>query len=106
MAKQQISTVSHQPAFRHRSRSRLLPSKVELNDKMYIADRTLGQALHAMQLEQKQRVCVQVRVIPLCPMTAKIVLANSTQNNGDSVRIRGKVEDSDEWPLDRIAAHQ
>ncbi|CAK8999471.1 NFX1-type zinc finger-containing protein 1 [Durusdinium trenchii] len=75
---------------------------VEFQDGLYIADRKLGQALHAVQLEQKERFCVKIRVIPLCPHTAKVVLANSSQNNGDSVKIRGTLQDGDEWPLDRI----
>ena len=45
-----------------------------------------------------------VRVIPLCPMTAKVVLANSSRNDGQNVRVRGRVEAGDEWPIDRIVA--
>lgn len=56
--------------------------QVEFQDGLYIADRKLGQALHAVQLEQKERFCVKIRVIPLCPHTAKVVLANSSQKPG------------------------
>lgn len=57
-----------------------------------------------MASECSRGMCVTVRAIPLCPMTAKVVLANSSRNDGESVRIRGRVEEGDEWPIDRIAA--
>eukprot|EP00435_Cladocopium_sp_Y103_P053980 s593_g17.t1 len=75
---------------------------VDFRGDLYTADRRLGETLHQLQQERKERFCVNVRVIPLCPSTAKVVLANSSQNNGDSVNIRGSLQYG--WPLDRIVS--
>ncbi|CAJ1358846.1 unnamed protein product [Effrenium voratum] len=74
---------------------------VQFDGKLFVVDRDLGQALHARQ-QQGRQICAEVRVIPLCPMTAKFVMANSSSNNGKSVDIRGTLQANAEWPLDRI----
>ncbi|CAJ1404526.1 unnamed protein product [Effrenium voratum] len=74
---------------------------VQFDGKLFVVDRDLGQALYARQ-QQGRQICAEVRVIPLCPMTAKFVMANSSSNNGKSVDIRGTLQANAEWPLDRI----
>lgn len=48
-------------------------TQVELNNKSYIRERGVGQALFALKEEQGKSFYVNARVIPLCPMTAKVV---------------------------------
>ena len=51
-------------------------TQVELNNKSYITKRGVGQALFALKEEQGKSFHVNARVIPLCPMTAKVVPRN------------------------------
>lgn len=51
-------------------------TQVELNSKSYIRERGVGQALFALKEEQGKSFHVNARVIPLCPMTAKVVPRN------------------------------
>lgn len=51
-------------------------TQVELNSKSYIRERGVGQALFALKEEHGKSFYVNARVIPLCPMTAKVVPRN------------------------------
>ena len=51
-------------------------TQVELNNKSYIRERGVGQALFALKEEQGKSFYVNARAIPLCPMTAKVVPRN------------------------------
>ena len=51
-------------------------TQVELNSKSYIRERGVGQSLFALKEEQGKSFHVNARVIPLCPMTAKVVPRN------------------------------
>ena len=78
----------------------LVIDTVKFSGKTYFADQNLGKRLHAFQRQTGERFVVKTRLIPLCPWTAKMVLANSSRNNGDSVQSIGSL--GDEWSLTRI----
>ena len=71
------------------------PVKVHFRGELYTADQQLGRRLHRLQEEEKQRFCVKIRVIPLCPGTAKVVLANSSPKlwRGRAEVGQGQVQD-------------
>ena len=76
---------------------------VKFAGQLYLLDSELGKALHAGAWQQEACPIVEdLRVIPLCPWTAKFVLANSSKSNGNTVRVRGAK--APEWPLERIVA--
>ena len=71
---------------------------VKFGSKLHVADRKLFNTLEGFQFR-----CVEkVRVVPLCPWTAKLVLANSSRNDGKSVEVRRTIAQDGEWTLGHI----
>ena len=71
---------------------------VKFGSKLHVVDRELFNTLEGFQFRRVEKV----RVIPMCPWTSKLVLANSSRNDGKSVEVRGTIAQDGEWTLGHI----
>ena len=72
---------------------------VEFEEKLFMLDQEVCKALQDKQDRQREDIKIRIRIIPLCPWTAKMVLANSSRTNGKDVESKGS---ESEWPLCRL----
>ncbi|CAE7822084.1 ZNFX1 [Symbiodinium sp. CCMP2592] len=72
---------------------------VEFEEKLYMLNQKLCKALQDKQDRQREAIKIKIRIVPLCPWTAKMVLANSSRTDGKDVESKGS---ESEWPLCRL----